>query len=176
MRNDPRRSEEPGPVPASPSAIGLPQVTTPTREEFEARIEALETRMDARLASAITSVIARLDAFEIRADERERRMDARFEALNSLMDERDKRLEERDKRLDERDKRLEMLAQRADTALQRTSHLSTHMWLVAATFILTTAGTVVGTYYAAQSSHVGMTQAVISAFQQGQQTQVPLKE
>jgi hypothetical protein len=35
---------------------------------------------------------------------------------------------------------------------------------------------VAGAYHAAQSSQLGMTQAVMSAFQQGQQAQSPLKE
>jgi ribosome-associated translation inhibitor RaiA len=162
-------------------------MSNPTREEFEARIEALETRMDARVAAAI----ARLDAADLRAEQHEQRMEARFNELYKQLDERDRRLEarmnerdkhlderlnERDKRLEERDKRLDLIAQRVDAALARSSHLSTHMWLVATAFILAVAGTVVGTYYAAQSAHIGTTQAVISALQLGQQLQLPLKE
>lgn len=133
-------------------------MSTPTREEFEARSEAVEARMDARVAASI----ARLDAFEIRFDERIQWLTALFA--------------ERDKRLDERDKRLDLLAQRVDASLERTSHLTTHLWLAASTIILAVAGTVAGAYYAAQASHIGTTQAVISAFQQGQQMQTPLKE
>lgn len=132
-----------------------------TRDEFEARIEAIEARMDARIASAI----ARLDAFEIRSDEREKRLEERF-------NERDKRLEERDKRLDERDKRLELLAQRVAAAAERASNLKTHFWLAVSTVNLAVIGTVIGAYYATQSSHMTMAQTVISAFQQGQQTQL----
>ncbi|WP_206951691.1 hypothetical protein [Trinickia acidisoli] len=138
-------------------------MSTPTREEFEARIEAVEARMDARVAA----MLARFDAFEARADERERRFDER-------LNERDKRLDERDRRLDERDKRFELLTEQIAASAKDAYSLRTHMWLAASTVILATVGTVVGAYYATQSSHLGLTQAVISAFQQGQQT--PSKE
>ena len=137
-------------------------MTSVTRVEFEARIEAVEARMDARIAAAI----ARLDAFEVRAEEREQR-------LLTMFAERDKRLDERDKRFDERDKRLELLYQQAAAAAQSASTLKAHMWLATSTVVLAVVGTVVGAYYATQSSHLGMAQVVISAFQQGQQTPAP---
>jgi hypothetical protein len=137
-------------------------MSTPTREEFEARIEAVEARMDARVAA----IGARLDEYSARADER-------MQGLTAMFAERDKRffeqIENMNRRFDDRDKRI-------DAALQRISHLSTHMWMVGATFVLASAATVVGAYYAAQSSHLGVTQTVISAFQQGQQLQLPLRE
>lgn len=123
------------------------KMSTVLREEFEARIEAVEARMDARVAA----IGARLDAFAIRADER-------------------------DKRLDERDKRIELLAQQAAGAAKSASNLKGHMWLATTTIIIAVSGTVIAAYYATQSSHLGMAQAVISAFQQGQQTISPLRE
>jgi len=94
--------------------------------------------------------------------------------------ERDKRVDERDKRLDERfaerDKRFDLVMQRVDAALERTSHLTTHVWLATLTIILAVAGTVIGAYHATQSSHIGITQAVMSAFQQGQQMQSAPKD
>jgi len=148
-------------------------MSTPTREEFEARIEAVEARMDARVAA----IGARLDEYTARADERMQG----FLAMSAERDKRvDERFAERDKRVDEcfaeRDKRFDLLVQRVDAALERTSHLTTHVWLATLTVILAVAGTVVGAYYATQSSHIGVTQAVISAFQQGQQMQSTLKE
>ena len=143
-------------------------MTSVTRDEFEARIEAVEARMDARIAAAI----ARLDAFEVRAEEREQRLLTMFAERDKRLDERDKRFDERfnerDKRLDERDKRLELLYQQAAAAAQSASTLKAHMWLATSTVVLAVVGTVVGAYYATQSSHLGMAQAVISAFQQGQ--------
>lgn len=144
-------------------------MSTPTREEFVARIEAVEARMDARVAA----IGARLDEYSARADER-------MQGLSAMFAERDKRLEERDKRFFEQienmNRRFDDRDKRIDTALQRISHLSTHMWMVGATFVLASAATVIGAYYAAQSSHLGVTQAVISAFQQGQQLQLPMRE
>lgn len=129
-------------------------MNTLTRDEFEARIEAIEARMDARVAT----IVARLDAYVAR------------------MDEGDKRLDARDKRLDERDKRLDLLVQRDTAAAESASNLKTHMWLAASTLMVAVVGTVVASYYATQASHLGMAQTVISAFQQGQQMQMPLKE
>lgn len=137
-------------------------MSTPTREEFEARIEAVEARMDARVAA----IGARLDEYTARADER-------MQGFLAMSAERDKRVDEC---FAERDKRFDLLVQRVDAALERTSHLTTHVWLATLTVILAVAGTVVGAYYATQSSHIGVTQAVISAFQQGQQMQSTLKE
>lgn len=133
-------------------------MSTVLREEFEARVEAVEARMDARIAA----MGARLDAYVARAEER----DKRFE----------ERLRERDKRLDERDKRIELLAQQATAAAKSASNLRAHLWLATTTIVIAVSGTVVAAYYATQSSHLGLAQAVISAFQQGQQGLSPLKE
>lgn len=126
-------------------------MSTPTREEFEARIEAVEARMDARVAA----IGARLDEYTARADER-------MQGFLAMSAERDKRVDEC---FAERGKRFDLLVQRVDAALERTSHLTTHVWLATLTVIFAVAGTVVGAYYATQSSHIGVTQAVISAFQ-----------
>jgi hypothetical protein len=129
-------------------------MNTVGREGFEARIEAMAARMDARVATTL----ARVDALIIR------------------MDERYKRLGERDKRLDERDHRLEFMVQRVTAMAESASNLKTHMWLAAATLSLGAIGTVVAAHYATQASHLGMAQTIISAFQQGQQAQLPLKQ
>ena len=139
-------------------------MSTATREEFEARIEAVEARMDARVAGAI----ARMDATDVRIDER-------FQWLTAMFAERDKRLEERDQRLDERDKRIELLVQRATVAAENTSNLKTHIWLAVSTVVVAVIGTVIGAFYATQSSHLAMAQTVISAFQHGQQMPTLLK-
>ena len=152
------------------------KMSTVLREEFEARIEAVEARMDARIAA----MGARLDAYVIRAEERDRRLDERLDERDKRFEERlaerDKRLDERDKRLDERDKRIELIAQQVAAAAKSASNLKAHMWLATTTIVIAVLGTVLAAYYATQSSHVGITQAVISAFQQGQQMQMPLKE
>lgn len=132
-----------------------------TRIEFEARIEAIESRMDTRVAGMDTRVAGAV---------------ARIDALIVRMNERDKRPDERDMQLDERDKRLEMLMQAAAAAAQHASNLKTHLWLAASTLMVAVIGTVFASYYATQASHLGMAQTVISAFQQGQQAQLPVRE
>ena len=67
-------------------------------------------------------------------------------------------------------------AKTSAAAAKSASNLKAHMWLATTTIVIAVAGTVVAAYYATQSSHLGVTQAVISAFQQGQQMQMPLKE
>lgn len=140
-------------------------MSTVLREEFEARVEAVEARMDARIAA----MGARLDAYVARAEERDKRLDERDKRF-------EERLRERDKRLDERDKRIELLAQQATAAAKSASNLRAHLWLATTTIVIAVSGTVVAAYYATQSSHLGLAQAVISAFQQGQQGLSPLKE
>jgi hypothetical protein len=125
-------------------------MSTVTREEFEARIEAVEARMDARVAGAI----ARMDATDLRIDER-------FQWLTAMFA--------------ERDKRLELLARRATVAAENTSNLKAHIWLAVSTVVVAVIGTVIGAFYATQSSHLAMAQTVISAFQHGQQMPALLK-
>jgi hypothetical protein len=133
------------------------QMSTVTREEFEARIEAVEARMDARVAGAI----ARMDATDVRIDER-------FQWLTAMF-------AERDKRLDERDKRIELLAHKAAAAAESASNLKAHLWLAASTVIIAVIGTVIAAYFATQSSHLTLAQTIISAFQHGQQMPALLK-
>jgi ABC-type Fe3+-citrate transport system substrate-binding protein len=134
-------------------------MSTPTREEFESRLEVIEARMDARVAS----IEGQIKAFMGRADERERRLE-----------ERDKRQEERvrqhDKRMEQHDKRMEQLTRQIEHAVQRTSSLKSNIWLAALTVIIATVGTVMGAYHATQAANISITQTAISAFQQGQQT------
>ncbi|WNC90921.1 hypothetical protein RI103_06110 [Paraburkholderia sp. FT54] len=118
---------------SSQSSDGKTGMSTPTREEFEARLETVEARMDARVAR----IEGKIDAFMAQAAER--------------------------------DKRLEILAEHATKAAEQAGSLKSNMWLAAITVVIA----VVGTYYATQSSNIGMTQAVIAAFQQGQNSSTP---
>ena len=60
-------------------------MNAPGRQELDAKLEVIETRMDARVAASIS----------------------RMDAVIARMDERDKLMDERDKRMDERDMRWE---------------------------------------------------------------------
>lgn len=116
-------------------------MSTPTREEFEARIETVEARMETR----VERIEGRINAFLAHAEERE-------------------------KRLEERDRRIESIAASAAKSAEQAVSLKTNMWLAALTVIIFVVGTVVAAYFATQSSNIGITQTTIAAFQQGQQT------
>ncbi|AOI83269.1 hypothetical protein WI67_12860 [Burkholderia cepacia] len=124
----------------------------PTREEFQARLESIEARMDARVAK----IEGRIDAFIAQVEERDKR--------HSVT------LDERDRRLEERDKRIELLADRAAKAAESASTLKANMWLAALTVVIAVVGTVIAAYFATQSSNIMIVQTAISAFQQGQNT------
>jgi tetrahydromethanopterin S-methyltransferase subunit G len=116
-------------------------MSTPTREEFEARLETVEARMDGRVAR----IEGKIDAFMAQALER-------------------------DKRLDERDKRIELLAESAARSAERASNLKTNFWGAVVTIILSVTAIAVSTYYATQSSNLAIVQTTLAAFQQGQAT------
>lgn len=56
-------------------------MSTPTREEIDAKLETIEVRMDGRLAS----IEAKIDAFMARLDERFIRIDERFDRMGDRM-------------------------------------------------------------------------------------------
>lgn len=68
----------------------------------------------------------------------------------------------------ERDKRLELIATSAEKAAASASNLKGHLWAACIAVIIAVLGTVVAAYFATQQSNIGITQSVISAFQQGQ--------
>jgi len=156
-----------------------------SRQEFDARIETIETRMDARVAN-IETIEARMDArvanienkidqyiaFSAERDAERALQDREKEASRNLRD-REKEAsralldQQREKRLEERDRRLEKLAESAEG-------LKSTIWLAAVTTMVTVAlaffGTAISSFYATQSSNLAIVQATISAFQQGQNT------
>lgn len=73
----------------------------------------------------------------------------------------------------ERDKRLELIATSAEKAAASASNLKGHLWAACIAVIIAVLGTVVAAYFATQQSNIGITQSVISAFQQGQSSQPP---
>jgi hypothetical protein len=56
-------------------------MSTPTREEIDAKLETIEVRMDGRVAS----IEAKIDGFMARLDERGMRMDERFDRSDERM-------------------------------------------------------------------------------------------
>ncbi|MGI4856951.1 MAG: hypothetical protein ACRYHA_08555 [Janthinobacterium lividum] len=64
----------------------------------------------------------------------------------------------------ERDERIEILAQSAAKSAEKAANVTTTIWFAAVSVVLA----VVGTFYATQSSTLGIMQTTLAAFQQGQ--------
>lgn len=118
-----------------------------TRNELNAEIKAIEARTDSKVA-------------EIRGD---------IKALSAEM--RSYMAEGK-----ERDKRLELIATSAEKAAESASSLKSHLWAASIAVVIAAVGTVVAAYFATQQSNIGITQSVISAFQQGQSSPPPGKK
>lgn len=73
----------------------------------------------------------------------------------------------------ERDKRIELIATSAEKSAESASNLKNHLWAASVAVIIAAVGTVVAAYFATQQSNIGITQSVISAFQQGQTSPPP---
>ena len=131
---------------------------TPTREEFDARIEAIESGMDAR--------VERLSG-DLRAYTAAR--DAQLDGLIQ-------RMEERDKRFEVVVTSVAASGATAAKAAEDASNLKTTIigWGVA--LILAALGASVALYFGIRQSNIGIVQVMQSSYQQGQQSGVqPLK-
>ncbi|MCG8911275.1 hypothetical protein [Pseudomonas sp. DP-17] len=134
-----------------------------TRQELDAKLEAIEARLDTRLAS----ISGKIDAFL------------------AVQAERDKALEQRDERLLERvnssitlsnewNQKFRLIAERsveaalsADESAKQAATLKTHFWASVAAQLLAVAAIVVGAYFANQASVLGIASSTLSAYQAG---------
>jgi hypothetical protein len=122
-----------------------------TREEFNAKLETIEVKMDAR----VESVSSKIDSF-----------------LASQA--------ERDKAQIERDKRFELLAERvtkaaegAEEAAKQAATVKSNYWAAVIVQLLAVVAILVGAYYANQANVLGAMQTTMSAFQAGKAEAVP---
>jgi hypothetical protein len=115
-----------------------------TRNEVDAQLQAIEARLDARVAR----IEGNLDKFLAK-------------------------MNERDRVLEERDKRLTLIAENAESSARRAEGMYKSLWggIFAIFIAVLTIG--VGSFYSIQQSNQGLVQAVISAFQLGQNTSQP---
>lgn len=127
-----------------------------TREEFNAKIETIEARMDSR----VESVSSKIDAF--------------LTMQAAVQVERDKALAERDKAQLERDKRYELLAERvtkaaegSEEAAKQAATVKSNYWAAVIVQLLAVVAILVGAYYANQANVMGAMQTTMSAFQAG---------
>jgi hypothetical protein len=127
-------------------------MNAPTREEFNAKLEATEARMDARVASAV----GRIDTLAAQLVANEANM---------------ARLSERAVAASERaaaaSEQAAAAAERASRAADGASGLKSTMWITSITTILAVLGIAFAAYFGTQASNIGIVGSTISAFQAG---------
>ncbi|WP_246226552.1 hypothetical protein [Pseudomonas atagonensis] len=122
-----------------------------SREEFNARIETIETRMDAR----VEAVSARIDHFL------------------SVQAERDKANEliqlERQKNQDAMSITLQNIAEESKEALKKAGTVNANVWMATAVHLFGVVSIVMGAYFANQSSMYTAMQTTLAAIQAGKE-------
>jgi len=122
-----------------------------SREEFNARIESIEARMDAR----VEGVSARIDAYL------------------SAQAERDKTQEERDKRYDLMWAGVQQIADDSKEAIKHASTVKANYWAATAVHFLGTITIVVGAHFANQAAVLTTLQTTLAAIQVGKDITAP---
>ena len=122
-----------------------------SREEFNARIETIETRMDARL-----------DAVSMKNDK-----------FLSVQLERDKTQIERDKRYDLITQEMRKIAEGAQDATRQGATIKANVWAATAVQLLGIVAIVVGAYYANQANMYVAIQTTLAAVQAGKDVHAP---
>jgi hypothetical protein len=122
-----------------------------SREEFNARIETIETRMDARL-----------DAVSMKID-----------GFLSVQLERDKTQVERDKRYDLITQEMRKIAEGAQDAARQGATVKANVWAATAVQLLGIVAIVVGAYYANQANMYVAIQTTLVAVQAGKDVHAP---
>lgn len=116
-----------------------------TREEFNAKLETIEVKMDAR----VESVSAKIDAFL------------------SAQAERDKAQLERDKRYELLADRVTKAAEGAEEAAKQAATVKSNYWAAVGVQLLAVAAILVGAYFATQANTLSAISTTLSAFQAG---------
>ncbi|WP_249384228.1 hypothetical protein [Pseudomonas fluorescens] len=122
-----------------------------SREEFNARIETIETRMDAR----VEGVSARIDAYLLTQAER------------------DKAQMERDKRYDLMWDGVQRIAEESKEAIKQASTVKAHYWATTAVHFLGMITVVVGAHFANQAAVLTTLQTTLAAIQVGKDIGAP---
>ena len=130
-------------------------MTDITREEFNAKLETIEARMDAR----VESVSSKIDAF--------------LAAQSAVQIERDKAQTERDKRFELLAERATKAAEGAEEAAKQSATIKANYWAAVAVQLLAVVAILVGAYYANQANVFGAMQTTMSAYQAGKDSAKP---
>ena len=155
---------------------------------FDIRLVALEARLDARISNLVHAV----NMLGVRMDERDKLHEERHQAQEKQNAERqgaydrqfaehrqeqekrqreqDRRYEEQRRYFEERDKRLDIYMRRSEKFEESAASMKNRMWLATLSVVLASIGVAVGSYQATQESNLSMSQTILAAFQQGQQT------
>lgn len=116
-----------------------------TREEFNAKLETIEVKMDARVES----------------------VSSKIEGFLAAQSERDKAQLERDKRFELLAERVTKAAEGAEEAAKQAATVKSNYWAAVIVQLLAVVAILVGAYYANQANVLGAMQTTMSAFQAG---------
>lgn len=137
-------------------------MSTVSREEFNARIETIETRMDAR----IDGVRAEIREFLAIQSERDK-------ARDQAQIERDKTQVERDKRYDLISQDMRKISRGAEEAARQASTVKANVWAATVVQLLGIVAIVAGAYYANQANMYVAIQTTLAAVQAGKDMHAP---
>ncbi|VVQ04898.1 hypothetical protein PS941_02956 [Pseudomonas fluorescens] len=115
-----------------------------SREEFNARIETIETRMDARFEG----VSAKIDAYFLTQAERDKRYDLMWDGVQQI-------------------------AEDSKEAIKHASTVKAHYWATTAVHFLGMITVVVGAHFANQAAVLTTLQTTLAAIQIGKDISVP---
>ncbi|WP_256256621.1 hypothetical protein [Pseudomonas agarici] len=138
------------------------QMNDITREEFNAKLETIEAKMDARAES----VSAKIDAFLAVQAERDQRFNDRLNSSITLSD--------------EWNQKFRMLAEQsvqaataAEGSAKEAATLKTHFWASVIAQLLAVGAIVVGAYFANQANVLSAVSTTVSVFQAGKDQAKP---
>jgi len=123
-----------------------------SREEFNAKLEAIEARMDSR----IESVSSKIDGF--------------LATQAAVQVERDKAQVERDRRLEMLAERAAKAAEGAEEAAKQAATVKANYWAAVVVQLLAVVAILVGAYYANQANVLGAMQTTMGAFTLGKES------
>lgn len=145
-------------------------MSTISREEFDARIETIETRMDARMEG----VSMRIDAFLAAQAERDKANGRIQSEMDRAQAERDRAQAERDKRFELMSSAIQTIAEESKEAIKQASTTKANVWAATAVQLVGLVAIVVGACYANQANMYAAIQTTLAAIQAGKEFTVPM--
>ncbi|MFI8643946.1 hypothetical protein ACIGJK_03975 [Pseudomonas iridis] len=128
----------------SSKSQSTPAMNAISREEFNARIETIETRMDAR----VESMSAKIDGFLAVQSERDKALLERYNSISA---------------------NVQQIALESKEAVKQASNIKANYWASTAVYFLGVVGVVIATYYANQANVYVAIQTTLSAVQTGKE-------